>query len=461
MNPHCDGTTGLCNSPEHWTHTTFQDGPDIDPVLDFDFNEALSGMEFTFPGCYDVGDITAPSVTGFAIDMAAFAALPFEPRPGPMEMLPSAINAQDIDSQQDFIWNPSSASSQASMPRFVPRPSRSTLCSAADNRTRSSLFDYSRATPPTRASTGHTTTSKRPASCIDTSYMTASVPAGELQFSWNGHVNDVPGLALLAEPTSAVSRSMLPPLVYGTSSNINTEDLAADTTERPRKRQKGHLRAFECEECKDCFKRPCDLTKHIKYKHLPGEHVCLQCNRGFHWPKDLKRHELVCLASTLPRSASMNYTVSDSAQDASSNPSSNVRLMRVPSVLIKEPSLDILERCLQQYHTAFSNLARHLEASAVELSSKGVVPKVPGMLVTMKLIMHQIEQQTLRDHGRSATNSSRVWNIKGADVAVLAAVVGLRWVRKSNVGLRGQGLNSRHSAWSAMPEGIGRVFDEL
>ncbi|OQO05474.1 hypothetical protein B0A48_09243 [Cryoendolithus antarcticus] len=415
MNPHCDRTAGLCNSPEHWNSITFQDGPNIDPVLDFDFNEALSGMEFTFPGYYDVGDITGPSVIGFAIDTTAFAALPFEPRPGHMEILPSAINAQDIASQQGFLWNPSPVSSQASVPRFVPRPSRSTLCPAADSRIRSSLFDYNRATTPTRASTDHTTTLKRPAPCIDQSYGTASAPVWELQSSSNGQVNDAPGLALWLDPTSAVSRPMLPPLDYGTPTEPNTEGLAAEDSEQPRKRQKENPRTHQCKQCDDCFERQCELTKHFKYKHLPGKHVNV-------FGLDLFAY---CITGT------------------------NGKEKR------ERPIVTTLNQ---------SMVFAHLDASAMDFSSKGVTPKAPGLLVAMKTFMQQVEQQVLRDYGRSTTTASTVWNIKGGDIAVLAAVVGLRWMRMSHVRshfrfkVRAEGLNSRHPAWSKTSGG--RVVDE-
>jgi hypothetical protein len=63
----------------------------------------------------------------------------------------------------------------------------------------------------------------------------------------------------------------------------------------PNRRQAPRERGFVCSEsgCNEAFNRQCDLNRHHKTTHRRNErpHVCPTCDRGFLYPKDLRRHE--------------------------------------------------------------------------------------------------------------------------------------------------------------------------
>ncbi|EME41812.1 hypothetical protein DOTSEDRAFT_103210, partial [Dothistroma septosporum NZE10] len=52
---------------------------------------------------------------------------------------------------------------------------------------------------------------------------------------------------------------------------------------------------FPCQSqgCEKVFDRAGDRTKHEKYHYQGRPNVCMRCGKGFHFPKDLRRHMIV------------------------------------------------------------------------------------------------------------------------------------------------------------------------
>lgn len=63
----------------------------------------------------------------------------------------------------------------------------------------------------------------------------------------------------------------------------------AKSSGRKRKRIGGYVCSMET--CSMVFDRECDRRKHEKVHSDERAHVCAECGKGFHWPKDLRRHQ--------------------------------------------------------------------------------------------------------------------------------------------------------------------------
>lgn len=59
------------------------------------------------------------------------------------------------------------------------------------------------------------------------------------------------------------------------------------------RRKRKHVGGYVChaDNCVKVVNRECDRRKHEKVHSRERAHVCSACSKGFHWPKDLRRHE--------------------------------------------------------------------------------------------------------------------------------------------------------------------------
>lgn len=81
----------------------------------------------------------------------------------------------------------------------------------------------------------------------------------------------------------------------GSARSAAISDHSDTSTSRKRKRVPKVAGGFPCRDhgCDKIFDRAGDRTKHEKYHSEGRPNVCTRCGKGFHFPKDLRRHMIV------------------------------------------------------------------------------------------------------------------------------------------------------------------------
>ncbi|KAI5360745.1 Putative ubiquitin-conjugating enzyme E2, Zinc finger C2H2-type, ubiquitin-conjugating enzyme/RWD [Septoria linicola] len=86
------------------------------------------------------------------------------------------------------------------------------------------------------------------------------------------------------------------------SSQVDSDYSVATNVSKKRRREPKILAGYRCsfKNCDKVFDHQGELTKHEKVHNTDRPHPCMQCGKGFFYPKDLRRHERTHAAESTP-----------------------------------------------------------------------------------------------------------------------------------------------------------------